>query len=395
MSLSSLRSAPCLESAAVDSRRTAEWDLHGTVPEAPGTMKLFPAEERSESTEHLETERPSAKLEGPSWMAERHTGGPSRGPRALTWRPWTRPWGQDTAMQYWWVLFWRTSQTSRPVVRPIGQILVVDAPWPSSTQCSLSCRLWTGNLPGCCRPLVDGREPKLSPYDRTTSAGATSSAWVCKIVCLPRSWCKPLSLRCRTSSAPLGTSDEEGSLSQRWWRPASPERWYWAPQPELDASVKRVTSISLVARGRPCRTAGVAHQATSDRTHWGTVILSDQFPVLWHQAVAAHHWTGLRWSLPHGTREAINTTMPSNLWRSQAVLGWSSSVGEQTGLWDTSSVGAPLWTVECWTASLWTGSPHLVLGLTPRCLNRATTGCKCLVNSRGEVANPKGRQVNL
>ena len=41
------------------------WDL-GTVPEVPGTRKLFPAEERSESSEHLETERSSAGLEGSS-----------------------------------------------------------------------------------------------------------------------------------------------------------------------------------------------------------------------------------------------------------------------------------------------------------------------------------------
>ena len=52
--------------------------------------------------------------------------------------------------------------------------------------------------------------------------------------------------------------------------------------------------------------------------HWGTVILSDQFPVLWHQAVAAHHWTGR--SLPRGTSVAMSTTMPSNLCRSQAVM---------------------------------------------------------------------------
>ena len=55
--------------------------------------------------------------------------------------------------------------------------------------------------------------------------GLSSSALVCTIMCLPRSSCKPQSLRCRTSSEPPGISDEAGSLSQRWWRPASPERW--------------------------------------------------------------------------------------------------------------------------------------------------------------------------
>ena len=89
----------------------------------------------------------------------------------------------------------------------------------------------------------------------------------------------------------------------------------WAPQPELDASVKRVTSVSLVARGRPCRTAGDNHHATSDRTHCGTWIRSDQFPVLWHQVVVAHHWTGRR-----RTNEAMNTSMPRSLCRSLAVM---------------------------------------------------------------------------
>ena len=97
----------------------------------------------------------------------------------------------------------------------------------------------------------------------------------------------------------------------------------WAPQPELDASVKRVTSVSLAARGRPCRTAGDDHHATSDRTHCGTWIRSDQFPVLWHHAVAAHHWTGRRRSRPLRTSEAMNTSMPRSLCRSYllGILG--------------------------------------------------------------------------
>ena len=42
----------------------------------------------------------------------------------------------------------------------------------------------------------------------------------------------------------------------------------WAPQPELDASVKRVTSVSLEARGRPCRTATDAHQSVDPLRLW-------------------------------------------------------------------------------------------------------------------------------
>ena len=64
-SLSPRRSEQHPESAEVDPRHTAGWDL-GTVPEVPGTRKLFPAVERSRSSEHLVTQRPSAGPEGPS-----------------------------------------------------------------------------------------------------------------------------------------------------------------------------------------------------------------------------------------------------------------------------------------------------------------------------------------
>ena len=141
-----------------------------------------------------------AGLEGPSWTAETHTGGSSRCPRAQTWHPWTRPWGPDTAMQTWWGICWWTSQTGRPAVRPTWQTLVGDAPWPSSTRCSVCDWLWTVNPPGCCSLLADGREPVLSPCDRTTSAGISSAAWEWRIVCPPPSWCTPPSPRCRTSS---------------------------------------------------------------------------------------------------------------------------------------------------------------------------------------------------
>ena len=133
----------------------------------------------------------------------------------------------------------------------------------------------------------------------------------------------------------------------------------WAPQPKLDASVKRVTSVSLAARGRPCRTAGDDHHATSDRTHCGTWIRSDQFPVLWHHAVAAHHWTGRRRSRPRRTSEAMNTNMPRSLCRSLAVI-----FGLAIQCWRTD------WTFirifGCWTASQWTGSLDLVWGRTSR-----------------------------
>ena len=72
---------------------------------------------------------------------------------------------------------------------------------------------------------------------------------MCTIVCLPRSWCKPQSLRWRTSSESPGTSDEAGSLSQRWWRPASPERWC-ATILEMLTTVP-VSSLSLTGLPSP------------------------------------------------------------------------------------------------------------------------------------------------
>ena len=94
----------------------------------------------------------------------------------------------------------------------------------------------------------------------------------------------------------------------------------WAPQPELDASMKRVISIFLVARGRPCRTAGDAHQAP----------LTEPTKELWSSRSSSLSSGTMLWrpttgpeedgSLPRCTSEAINSSMPSNLCRSQAVM---------------------------------------------------------------------------
>ena len=159
------------------------------------------------------------------------------------------PWALDTAIQTWWVICWWMLETSRPMAHPTWQTRVVDALWPSSTRCSVSGRLWIANPPGCCALLADGQEPTWSPCDRTTWAGVSSSALVCTIVCLPRSWCKPQSLRCRTSSELPGTSDEAGRFSQRYWRPASPERWC-ATIFEMLTTVP-VSSVSLTGLPSP------------------------------------------------------------------------------------------------------------------------------------------------
>ena len=145
----------------------------------------------------------------------------------------------------------------------------------------------------------------------------------------------------------------------------------WAPQPKLDASVKRVTSTSLAARGRPCRIAGDAHQATSDRTHWGTVIRSYQLPVLWHHAAAAHHWTGWRWSLPRHTSKAMNTNMLRSLCRFLAVM-----FGSVIQCWWMD------WTLEWMSQS---GCRHLCVG-TCRHVERCRHLCRHLdVPTRADI----------
>ena len=374
-----------LESADLDPRWTAGLDLPVPDPSTPETMKLPVAVERSESPWRLVTERSSAELEGPSWMAGTHTGGPSRCPGAPTWHSSTRPWGPDTAIQTWWVVCWRMSQTSRPVARPTWQTRVVDAPWSPSTRCSVSGPLWTVNPPGCCALLADGREPTWSPCDRTTLAGVSSSALLCTIVCLPRSLYKPQSRHCRTSSKPPRTSDEAGSLSQRWWRPASSERWC-ATIFEMLTTVP-VSSVSLTGLPSPNWTHPWRESLPSP--WWpgedlvGLLEMPTRPPLtapteeLWSSRPSSRSSGTMLWRPTTGPDEdGVFPAVPEKPWtpacpvicadRGLWCLGWSSSVDERTELWDASSVGAPLWIVECWTASRWTGSPDLEWGLTFR-----------------------------
>ena len=54
----------------------------------------------------------------------------------------------------------------------------------------------------------------------------------------------------------------------------------------------------------------------------------------------------------------------ADLW--QLCSAWLSSADELTGPLNAFSAGAPLWNVECWTASRWTGSLDLEWGRTSR-----------------------------
>ena len=93
-----------------------------------------------------------------------------------------------------------------------------------------------------------------------------------------------------------------------------------APQPELDASVKRVTSVSLATRGRPCRTAGDAHQAPltepTEELGSGRTSSRSSGTMLWRPTLEL----GEERSLLRRTSEAMNTNTPRNLCRSLAVM---------------------------------------------------------------------------
>ena len=290
------------ESAVADLRRAAEWDLLGTGPEVPGTRKLFPAEEWSESSEHLE------KTFCRTWGTILNGGNTYRRPLPLSQGTYMASvnsalgsgYGDANLMMPLLVNVANRSTCGSPHLADTGRrrsmaiVHSVFSVWPTLDSESA----WTLSTPG--------------RWTETSFIALRSHHFSRRIVSLMRAkdWVPPSFLMYATVTAlshiKRTTQDlwwERKALT-RWWRPASPERWCamifemqtTVPVSSvtltgLDASVKRLTSVSLVARGRPCRTAADDHHATSDSTHWGTVILLDQFPVLWHQAVAAHHWT--------------------------------------------------------------------------------------------------------
>ena len=77
------------------------------------------------------------------------------------------------------------------------------------------------------------------------------------------------------------------------------------------------------------------------QTHCGTWIRSDQFPVLWHHAVAAHYWTETKTEPSSPDQRSPWTPacqkVCANLW--PWCSDWSSSTDELTGPLDASSVG--------------------------------------------------------
>ena len=167
----------------------------------------------------------------------------------------------------------------------------------------------TGAPPEVFLPVLPSDGWRVLPADLQVyppiwrAGGRLANTLVCTIVCLPPSWWNHSHHIVAHQENHTGTSDKVGSLSPLISRtlmchdlwdadhcPCVEREPNWAPQPELDTSGKRVTSISLVAKGRPCRTFGDAQ------------------------------WTGRRRSLPRCTSEAINTNKPSNLYRSQAVM---------------------------------------------------------------------------
>ena len=188
----------------------------------------------------------------------------------------------------------------------------------------------------------------------------------------------------RTSCA-VGTSAEVGSLLQHRWQPASPER-LCGTIVEMLTTVP-VSSVSLTGLPRPNWThlwrellpspwwrgvdlAGLLGMTTMPPLTEPTVELesgrtSSRFSgtILWRPTIGldedgavlagpAKPWTP-------ACREAY-----ADLW--QLCSDWLSSADELTGPLNAFSVGAPLWNVECWTASRWTGSLDLEWGRTSR-----------------------------
>ena len=200
----------------------------------------------------------------------------------------------------------------------------------------------------------------------------------------PSSWCTPPSLRCRTSIAPLRTSDEVGSLSQCRWRPASPERLCdtifemltTVPESSVNltgspARTGRICEESyfhpLVTRGRPCRTAGDDHHAISDRPtvelESGRTSSRSSGTMLWRPTIGPNE----DGAVLAGPAKPMNTSMPRSLCKSLAVMfrlviqyWWTD--------WTFRRIfgRAPLWNVDCWTASQLTGSLDLVWDRTSR-----------------------------
>ena len=140
----------------------------------------------------------------------------------------------------------------------------------------------------------------------------------------------------------------------------------WAPQPKLDASVKRVTSVSLVARGRPCRTAGTTMPPLTEPTvelESGRTSSRSSGTMLWRPTIGLDE-DGAVLAGPARPWTPACREVCADLW--QLCSDWPSSADELTGPLDAFSAGAPLWNVECWTASQWTGSLDLVWGRTSR-----------------------------
>ena len=122
-----------------------------------------------------------------------------------------------------------------------------------------------------------------------------------------------------------------------------------------------------MTRGRPCRTAGDDHHAISDRPtvelESGRNCSRSSGTMLWRPTIGLDK-DGAVLDRP---AKPMNTSMPRSLRKSLAVM-----FGLVIQCWWTDWIfrrifgRAPLWNVECWTASQWTGSLDLVWDRTSR-----------------------------
>ena len=143
----------------------------------------------------------------------------------------------------------------------------------------------------------------------------------------------------------------------------------WAPQPELDASVKRVTSVSLVTR---VDLAGLLSQGMTTmpplteptvELESGRTISQSSGTMLWRPTIGLDE-DGAVLAGPAKPWTPACREVCANLWL--LCSDWPSSADELIGPLNAFSAGAPLWNVECWTASRWTGNLDLMWDRTSR-----------------------------
>ena len=152
------------------------------------------------------------------------------------------------------------------------------------------------------------------------------------------------------TTVPVSSVSLTGLPSLNWthlWRELLPSPWWWG----VDlAGLLGMTTMPPLTEPTVELESGQTSSRSSGTMLWRpTIGLDEDGAVL---AGPAKPWTP-------ACREVC-----ADLWL--LCSDWPSSADELTGPLNAFSAGAPLWNVECWTASRWTGSLDLVWDRTSR-----------------------------